>query len=343
MRDHLQTFSFAVCASLMLLASVSRASNFSQFLHAAFNDQMGRAPTGTELYHHANIARANGPLESYIQMCASDDYFITRAQHDMEVYVTRLYQTFVGRNPRPDEVRFWVNQFQQSNVDRVVLVRRFCQVNHVTQLPGLVPSRPVFVVPTRAAAIAAQLVSRLNLFISLVQTELGGSFYGRDVLAQARRLLTAAEQYRQLLGAPGTTGQQIQIAADNVETTLQALEREYHRVPGASVHCQAVLQQISQLTTAARGAAGSRAPPVSYRPPAMPAHLPATPGSEYAPARAAIDALLNAMRQFVYGMQSYKDESPFYGSLYRDLQSLSVQVEAIALLNRQRQSERKMR
>ncbi len=333
----------ALVGFVLLAASVASGSDFSKALHAAFDNQMGREPSGSELYYHANVNRGQGPLENYILMCGSDDYFVNQAQRNLEVYVTRLYQTFLGRNPRPDEVRFWVTQFQQGRVSRVAIVRQFCQTNHVTQLPSFAPSQPVFQVPATAPEIAAQLVAKVNLFVSLVQGELGNSYYGQNIVTQSRSLLSVAEQYRQLLQSSGRTGQQVQIAADNVERALQVLEQEYRRVPGASSHCQIVLQQISQLVTAARGASNAWASQTTPRLPTAPVSSGVAQVFPPSPASAGVDMLLNSVRQFAYGVQAYKDQSPFYSSLYRDVQGLSVQIEALELLSRQGQRSSRMR
>jgi hypothetical protein len=147
-----------------LCAGVACGSDLSEFLHAVFNDKYQRSPTGTELSYHANLSRDQGPLENSIAICGSDEYFVNRAQRNYEVYVTQLYQTFLGRNPRQDELRYWVAQFQQLGVSRRDMVRGFCQANLVTQLPGYVPSPPMYWPPSTTTAIASECVSRANLF-----------------------------------------------------------------------------------------------------------------------------------------------------------------------------------
>ena len=244
-------FVTAACISWSCLGETS-ASDFSKFLHSAFDRTYQRSPSGTEFDYHANLGRKQGPLENYIAIYGSDEYFVNRAQRNYNFYVQQLFQTFLGRSPRQDELRYWVVQFQRSGVNRRDMVRRFCQANSVTQLPCLLPTQPVFTPPATVTAIASELVSRASLFVSLVQTEVGYSRYGRQVVQQGRQFASVAEQYRQTVVNTGSTRQQVQVAVDNLERSLRAVEGQFYRVSGASPHSQNVLQQLSLLVRAAR-------------------------------------------------------------------------------------------
>ena len=137
--------SCAVFGSICMgILAEAYGSDLSDFLHSVFDEQQQRRPSGAELNYHANLTRQQGPLENYIVLCGSDDYFVNQAQRNLETYVARLYQVFLGRNPRPDELRYWVIQFQQSRVDRREMVRRFCRASGVTQLPSSLPTQPAF-------------------------------------------------------------------------------------------------------------------------------------------------------------------------------------------------------
>jgi hypothetical protein len=229
-------------------------------------------------------------------------------------------------------MRYWVIQFQQSRIDRREMVRRFCRANGVTQLPNVLPTQPTFFVPRTAAEIASELVAHVELFVGLLQSEIGYSSYGRTVIQEGQRLLAVTQQYYQVLQSNTSTREQMNIAADNVERTLQQLEAEFHRVPGVSPQSQRVLQQVSQLVAAAQSVFPSRLQqPIALRPPS------ADPGYEQ------VVALLNTARQFAYGLQAFQSQGPWYGNLSRDVQGLLTQIEAVDLMVRQGQSRSRTR
>jgi hypothetical protein len=163
----------AVCFVSVAVAALVRpagGSELSKFLHAVFEEQQGRSPTGSEKYYYSNLSRSAGPLESYIAMVSSYDYYVIQCQRNAQVYITRLYQTFAGRDPYSDELRFWVNQFQASGTDRAAFVRRFCQANNIYSVPGAAPpARPSFRPPATPTAIADALVAKASLLGNLVR------------------------------------------------------------------------------------------------------------------------------------------------------------------------------
>ncbi len=340
MKSGLRPCRVAIFAGFLLVtAGLADASEFTKFLHQALGDQMGYAPNGTTLNYHANLARQGGPIESYIAMYGSDDFFFNQCQGNLGTYVTQLYLNLLHRAPTPGEVRYWATQFQRSSTNRAAMVRSFCEVNHVTQLPSIPSNWPTYQVPGTVQQIATELVAKINLFTGLVQRELGGSIYGRDVVARAASLLSVAEQYRQVLQSSGGTGEQLRIAADNVEKALLNVQAQYQRVPGASSQSQIVLQQIAQLTAAARSRSAVSGPP--YR------NYPNNPVVSQPIARPSYNRdysrLLTSIRRYTYGLQNYANQSPFYNGLYRDLEGLSVQIESLQLMARQRQGRRALR
>ncbi len=298
-------------------------SDLSSFLHSVFDEQYQRSPSGSDLYYQAGIYRDQGPLENYIAIYSSNEFYINQAHQDPATYIASLYQTFLGRSPRPDELNFWVTQFQQSGVRRDLFVRRFCEANRITQLPSFLPTQPAFQAPTSGPEIATQLVSRVELFIKLVWSELGNSVYGQSLTNRARQLLATAQQYRQVVFSSQRTPEQVRIASDNMNRTLLTLQQEFHRLPGVSSQCQTVLDQISRLVEASYSAIDARGQ--------APAR-PVVPG--------AVTALLESTRKFAYGLQGYQYQSPFYVNLVRDVQGLSVQVESLVVMIQQRQSAR---
>ncbi len=149
--------------------SVAIGSEFSKFLHTALGDQIGTAPNGTTLNYHANLARERGPLASYIAVYGSDDYFYNQCQGNLGTYVNALCNNLLQRTPTPGEVRYWATQFQQGSADRVAMVRTFCDVNRVTQLPSIPTNWPTYQVPGTVQQIATELVAKINLFTGLKQ------------------------------------------------------------------------------------------------------------------------------------------------------------------------------
>jgi len=98
-------------------------SDLSKFLHAVIEDQYGRPPTGAEVNYYSIISRTEGPLESQIRMVAADTYFYGACKQNPDVYVTRMYEIFLGRDPGGDELRYWVSQLPRgTSDDRVVFI-----------------------------------------------------------------------------------------------------------------------------------------------------------------------------------------------------------------------------
>ncbi len=140
---HLRFALVIATVALFARSSLVSGSDLSKFLHSVFDDHHQRSPNGTEMYYHANLSRNNGPLESYIALVSSNDFFVNQCQRNTQVYVTRLYQIFLNRDPFPDELRFWVNQYYAGGENRGNLVRQFCQANNIYSVPGPPqPNRP---------------------------------------------------------------------------------------------------------------------------------------------------------------------------------------------------------
>ena len=316
-------------------ASLGAASDFSKFLHSVFEQHAGRQPSGTELNYQANVMRNQGPLESYITLFASDDYFTTRAQRSYEIYVQNLYRTFLMRDARPDEVRYWVDQFAQPGADRQSTLRSFVRTYHVTQLPSFPAEyRPTpYRVPASAAEIASELVAQVNLFRQTFQREVGGTLYGRGVLDDASRLLTVSSQYRDVLRSSATTAEQCRIAADNLEQALQRLEGSYCRISGVSQMSRQILGRISQLVSAAR---------LAHQGGSNPGGGSGGQSDDRAELYRQVETVRGQLQSYLYGLRHYRS-TPDYDRLYRDVQSLSVQVDALSLMVRQGQSGPRLR
>lgn len=332
-----RTWQILFLTTAALFGGVVQASDFSEFLHNVFEDHHNRPPTGAEMNYQANLYRDQGSLENYIAMVGSEDYFVTQSRRDLDAYVTQLYHTFLGRNPRPDELRYWVVQFQQPGVSRNEMVRRFCRVNRVTQLPSFLPASPIYRPPTNANEIALELDAQVRLLISLVQNEIGYSDYGRRIISEATNLATVSNQYRQIVESNATTKQQLQITVINLDVALQRLELEFYRIPSSSAHAQSVLQQLSALVGAAR-----TAPVMLPQRPQRPI-LPPPPSMTPKQGYAEVVRLRDVARQYSYGLQGFQNQSTFYASLYRNVQGLLAQIETVELMMRQGQRDYQIR
>ncbi len=306
-----------VVVSVTQLASVapSYGSDLSEFLHAVFDNHYQRAPTGAEINYYSNLSRNAGPLESYIAMVSSDDYFVNQCQRNTQVYVTRLHQLFLGRDPQPDELRFWVNQYQSGRLDRSSLVRQFCQTNNINAVPGA-PSlyRPSFRPPTNAVSCADALLTKVRLLNQVVTREFGGTWFGQNLLKSTASLQATTSQFRDAVSSRNSTQQQIRIAADNLERALQQVESQFRAVPSASDQCRNLLWEISELVTAARAASTAW----QGRP---------TPAS---PLQREVEQLLATLRDFASTLSTYQYQSPAYASLNRDVNGLYVQTQGLA-------------
>lgn len=101
MRRGLWTAPWLAIALVGVLAWPTCGSDLSKFLHTVFDDQYGRPPTGTEVNYYSSVSRTEGPLESLARMVSSNDYFYGQCQQRPDLYVTRLYEIFLHREPTP--------------------------------------------------------------------------------------------------------------------------------------------------------------------------------------------------------------------------------------------------
>ena len=118
---------FAAFAMLVLsLQSLpAEGSDLTKFLREMFSDMSGREPTGSELNYHADLNRQGGSLDNAVVLFSSDEVYATQSQGDPNRYVSRMFETFLGREPRLDEQTFWVSQLQNPGNRRIDLVRWF--------------------------------------------------------------------------------------------------------------------------------------------------------------------------------------------------------------------------
>ena len=322
MQRGLWTAPWAAIALVGLLAWPSLGSDLSKFLHAVFDNQNGRPPTGAEVNYYSSVSRTDGPLESLARMVASNDYYYVQCQQRTDVYVTRLYEIFLHREPTFEEQRYWVSRVPSGgNEARLAFVRQFCQANNLVEyvptVAGMVPlpARPT---GTRSE-LARQLEAKTSQLNSLVQSELGGTYLGRDLSSQAAVLASASTQYRGTVESPDSTSQQVAIASNNVARALQDFQATFRSVPGASAACQSVLWEVSQLEAAAELSAKATVPGLG---PASAVEVEA-------------GQLLSLLRQFTSVLSRYQQQGAFYVNLARDVEALAVQAESLQLLARQ--------
>ncbi|TWU29052.1 hypothetical protein Poly41_67510 [Novipirellula artificiosorum] len=292
-------------------------SDLSEFLRAVFEDHHQRSPTGAEINHYSTLSRNAGPLESYVAMVGSDDYFISQCQRDSQVYIRRLYQLFLHRDPQPDELRFWVNQYQSSRVDRVSFVQQFCQANNISSVPGSpMPYRPASKPSSNVVYSADALLTKVRLLTRIATGEFGGTWFGRNLLSATASLQAATSQFRDTVSSGDSTRQQIKIAADNLERALQQVESQFRAVPSASDQCRNLLWEISELVTALQTANVS----VPIRP---------TPVS---PLQQNVNGLMVSLKEFASSLSAFQHLSPAYANLNRDLNGLYVQAQGLAAM-----------
>jgi len=301
-------------------------SDLSKFLHAVFDQQQGRQPTGAELNYYANVSRESGPLESYIQMVASRDFYLNQCRGNDELYVTRIHQLFLHREPRPSEVNFWVFQLQQTpNRDLVAFVRQFCQVNNLQQVPsGPLPYQPTFQPPASSASAADLLVTKIALFRQMVSREVGVTRYGTRLLEEVAVLEAAGAQFRDTVNSPRSTDQQISLAGQNLTSAYQDVVEEFRTVPAASSACQNLLWEISRLVQSSESV---------VRP------QPAQAVDPNASLTASVERLRDGLRQVASLLASNYPDNAYYSNLYRDVSGLAVQADSLRVLTRMSQAE----
>lgn len=318
----------SVVVVLALAAAIpnsSLASEFSAFLREVLKQQSGRQPTGVEINQYSNIYRTDGPLESLIRMLASDDYFVTQCQRRADLYVTRLYEILLRREPREDELRTWTPRVPfGSSVQRLDFVRQFCQANGLNYyIPAPTstfnPSQPVSPA-TSVSAAARALVAKTGELNATIQRELGATFFGRDLLNRSASLTAAATQYRDTVESQRSTPQQIAIAADNVSLAISALEESFRAIPGASATCQRAMWEVSQVAESIRVTAVGSAPNV--------------PPIQKSPVQAEAEQLIAVSRQFADVVSQYQQQNPNYAGLYQSAFGLVTQAEELLRLAR---------
>jgi hypothetical protein len=320
MREGLRTVLGTVLVSLSWLAFPVVGSDLSQFLHSVFENQYGRPPSGTESNYYANISRTDGPLESLMSMVASDDYFLRLCQGKPDMYVTRMYETFLQRDPTGDERQYWTSRVPRgSSNTRLAFVREFCRVSNLvyyapstTQYQS-VPARPAASQSETANTLAAK-AAQLN---SQIQVELGGTRFGQDLLLKSALLSSACIQYRDAVDSPQSTRDQIAIAAVSVERALQGVEGTFRTIPGVSVNCQVLLRDVSDLAASTGRYVGTTSPPSAATRSAM--ELEA-------------DHFLVTARQFASAVLPYRQQNASYATIYRDATGLVVQAESLQQL-----------
>jgi hypothetical protein len=306
--------------SLGWLVFPTFGSDLSQFLHSVFENQYGRPPSGTEANYYANVSRTEGPLESLMRMVASDDYFLRLCQGKPDLYVTRIYETFLQRDPTADERQYWASRVPRGDSGaRLTFVREFCRAgNLVFYAPSMPVSQAAATRPaTTQSEVAKLLAAKTAQLNSQIQTELGGTRFGRDLLLKSALLSSACIQYRDTVDSPQSTRDQIAGAAVSVERALQGVEGTFRTVPGVSVNCQALLWEVSDLAASTGRYVGTVSPPSVATRSAMELE------SEH---------FLVTVRQFASTVLPYRQQNAAYAAIARDASGLVVQAESLQQL-----------
>ncbi len=299
-------------------------ADVASYIREIFSQELHRNPTGYELNYHSGLLRNQGPLENYIVICGSDEFFVRRTGSDNRTFVEEIYRVFLGRNPRPDELSYWVIQFQQAGNNRQQMLRLFLGSNGITRLPGSVPSQPGPPSSANAPQIAADLVTQSGMFATLVRNEMGYAGYGAAVIGQAEQFRAFCNQFQQTVNRPSLTDRQWTDEVNNLARSLHDLETVFNRVPAASWNSRNLLQRLSRLVTAALTAQVVR--------PGSPIQLPSSlPGPGYAE----VQQFSLQLGQFVRTVQSRQFRGPVYQQLKRDVQGLAIQTSTLDLQIRQ--------
>jgi hypothetical protein len=318
-----------VLMALVVTASLpAGGSDLSVFLHSVFEDQYGRVPTGTEVNYYSNVSRTEGPLESQIRMVAADSYYHGPCKQNPDIYITRVYEIFLGRAPTADELRYWVGQLPRgTSNERAAFIRRFCQANNlVYYVPSTPAAFPAVVRPSNSQSNTAEtLVAKATLLNDMIRSEMGGTRFGRDLASKSATLVSAAAQYRDTVGSPRSTSQQVAIAAANVGLAVRDLTEQFRSVPGASAACDNTLWEVSQLANSIRPADGA---------------APAQPPRNAIESEAA--HLAAVTREFAAVLFSEAQQNPLYANVYRDVSGLSVQAESLQQLARAGAGQREL-
>lgn len=90
-----------------------------------FNDYIGRNPSDQELVAYLGAIR-QGQSMSQIQLSLlANENFFNRCDADKRVYIERMHQMLIGRNPTPEELNYWIARYDAQGGIRRNLAQEF--------------------------------------------------------------------------------------------------------------------------------------------------------------------------------------------------------------------------
>lgn len=90
-----------------------------------FNDYIGRNPSDRELVAYLGAIRQGQSMaQIQLSMLANENFF-NRCDADKRVYIQRMHQMLIGRNPTPEELNYWVARYDAQGGIRRNLAQEF--------------------------------------------------------------------------------------------------------------------------------------------------------------------------------------------------------------------------
>lgn len=90
-----------------------------------FNDYIGRNPSDRELVAYLGAIRQGQSMaQIQLSMLANENFF-NRCDADKRVYIQRMHQMLIGRNPTQEELNYWVARYDAQGGIRRNLAQEF--------------------------------------------------------------------------------------------------------------------------------------------------------------------------------------------------------------------------
>jgi|GEM_PF-1234764 uncharacterized lipoprotein YbaY len=90
-----------------------------------FNDYIGRNPTDREITAYLNALRSGQTMGQIQLSLLAHENFFNRCDADKRVYIERMHQLLIGRNPTPEELAYWVGRYDAQGGMRRNLAQEF--------------------------------------------------------------------------------------------------------------------------------------------------------------------------------------------------------------------------
>jgi len=90
-----------------------------------FNDYIGRNPSDRELVAYMGALRQGQSMAQIQLSLLANENFFNRCDADKRVYIERMHQMLIGRNPTPAELNYWVARYDAQGGIRRNLAQEF--------------------------------------------------------------------------------------------------------------------------------------------------------------------------------------------------------------------------